>query len=260
MKNEEIIEKYYKEAVSGLNEIVLNDKDLWYNYVINLPINLQTVYTTVVFHQQIFNGGLHQYFFNSYGQFAYLTVEHLKLIKAFKTSDILEKAIRKVNTEGFKVNEFREKVFNREFNRISDFDEELCNFLELLDDEYDNLNEDFEQLLMDYLQMFLQYVITIAEPWNFESPDGKNIIKGKILSIINNHLLIFKANYLLNFDGVSGDILILSPRSKEGNFDNIETKEVDVNGGLFLDNFNDEMDAVILKDNCKFVLIGTLKN
>jgi len=33
---------------------------------------------------------LHQYFFNAYGQFGYLTVEHLKLIEAFKASNILE--------------------------------------------------------------------------------------------------------------------------------------------------------------------------
>jgi hypothetical protein len=95
MRNEEITDKYYKEAVTGLNETILNDKDLWYSYVINLPLYLQIVYTIVVFHQQVFNGGLHQYFFNSYGQFAYLTVEHLKLIKAFKTSNILERAINK---------------------------------------------------------------------------------------------------------------------------------------------------------------------
>lgn len=43
------------------------------------------------------------------------------------------------------------------------------------------------------------HTITIAEPWNFESPDGKNIIRGIILSIVNSYLLVFKANYLLNF-------------------------------------------------------------
>jgi hypothetical protein len=74
MRNEEITDKYYKEAVTGLNETILNDIDLWYSYVINLPPHLQIVYTIVVFHQQVFSGGLHQYFFNSYGQFAYLTV------------------------------------------------------------------------------------------------------------------------------------------------------------------------------------------
>lgn len=152
MRNEEITDKYYKEAVTGLNEIILNDKDLWYSYVINLPLHLQIVYTIVVFHQQVFNGGLHQYFFNSYGQFAYLTVEHLKLIKAFKTSNILERAIQEVNIEELNVNEFRAKVFNRELDKVANFDEELCASLELLDIEYDYLDEDLEQLLVDYLE------------------------------------------------------------------------------------------------------------
>jgi hypothetical protein len=103
------------------------------------------------------------------------------------------------------------------------------------------------------------YAITIAEPWDFESPDGKNIIRGIILLIVNSCLLVFKANYLLNFDGISGDILILSPRFKDENFENIATKEVDVNGGLFLANYNNNEESE-LKENSKFVLIGTLDN
>ena len=149
MRNEGIIDRYYKEAVAGLNETILTYNDLWYSYVTNLPKHLQIVYTIVVFHQQVFNGGLHQYFFNSYGQFAYLTVEHLKLIKAVKTSRILERAIREVNFENFNVDEFRAKIFNREIDRIADFDEKLSIFLEFLDNEYDNLDEDLEQLLLD---------------------------------------------------------------------------------------------------------------
>lgn len=46
-------------------------------------------------------------------------------------------------------------------------------------------------------------------------------------------LLIFKSNDILNFDGVTGDILILSPRFKNGNLENVTNKAVDVNGGLF---------------------------
>lgn len=102
------------------------------------------------------------------------------------------------------------------------------------------------------------YTITISEPWDFESPDGKNVIKGIILSIINRCLLVFKANYILNFYGVNGDTFILSPRFKDDNFDNIETKEVDVNGGLLLDDYNEIVQTSLLKDNCRFVLIGTL--
>lgn len=103
------------------------------------------------------------------------------------------------------------------------------------------------------------YTIKIAEPWDFVSPDGKNIIRGVIISILNSYLLIFKANYILNFDGVSGDILILSPRFKDGNFENITTKDVDVNGGLLLESYNDGLEKSKLKENCRFVLIGTVE-
>lgn len=102
------------------------------------------------------------------------------------------------------------------------------------------------------------YTITIAEPWDFESPDGKNIIRGIILSIFNSNLLVFKANYLVNFEGVSGDVLILSPRLKNKNFENIATEEIDVNGGLFFDYYKEKFEESNLKENCKFVLIGTL--
>ncbi len=125
---------------------------MWYSYVINLPIKLQIVYTTIIFHQQVLNGGLHQYFFNSYGQFAYLTVDHLKLIKAYKTAEILEKALSEVNFKQYSIDEFREKVFNRELDRIVNFDEALSEFLDKLDNEYDSLDEDLEQLLVDYLE------------------------------------------------------------------------------------------------------------
>lgn len=152
MKNEEITDDYYKKAVKDLNETILEDKDLWYSHIINLPEPLEITYTVVVFHQQVFNGGFHQYFFNAYGQFAYLTVDNLRLIKAFKAADILERAITHVNIEKFSLDEFRAKIFERELSRIADFDEDLSDILEKLDDEYYDLDEDLEQLLVDYLK------------------------------------------------------------------------------------------------------------
>jgi len=102
------------------------------------------------------------------------------------------------------------------------------------------------------------YTIVVSEPWDFESQDGKNIIKGTILSIVSSHLLVFKANYTLNFNSISGDILILSPRHNTGDFYNVETKEVDVNGGILLVDYNKLSEETSLKDNCRFTLIGTL--
>ncbi|HEY1113020.1 MAG TPA: DUF4375 domain-containing protein [Chitinophagaceae bacterium] len=151
MENKETIEDNYKRAVAGLNAIVLNDKDLWYSYIINLPTHLQVTYTIIVFHQQVFNGGLHQYFFNSYGQFAYLTLDHLRLIKAWTTADILCRALKKVNIEGYSLYEFRDRVYNRQLDRIVNFEVILGDSLNRLDSEYDSLNENVEQLLLEYL-------------------------------------------------------------------------------------------------------------
>ena len=152
MENEKIIDKYYQEAVKGLNEIVFQDKDLWYSYVIHLDSNVQVVYNVIVFHQQVLNGGLHQYFFNSYGQFAYLTVENLKLIKAFKTAEILESALSEVNIEHDDIDKFRENIFNRKNSRIVDFDNQLFDYLNDLDSKYYSLDEDIKKLLLNYLK------------------------------------------------------------------------------------------------------------
>ncbi len=102
------------------------------------------------------------------------------------------------------------------------------------------------------------HTITVSEPWNFASPDGKNIIKGIILSVIDRNLLVFKANHILNFDGLKGDVFLLSPRLKTGSFDDIESKEIDINGGLFLYDYYGLDQANLQEENCKFVLIGAI--
>ena len=101
-----------------------------------------------------------------------------------------------------------------------------------------------------------KYSITISEPWDFKSSDGKNKING-IISIVNKKILIFKTHEILNFDGVSGNIIILSPRFKDVNFDNLELQKISVNGGLLLDNNIENENE--LKEKCKFVIIGTLE-
>ncbi|WP_285008670.1 DMP19 family protein [Pedobacter faecalis] len=151
MKYKDAINSCYTEAVQGLNESILGDKDAWFRHITNLPTHLQVVYTVVVFHKQVINGGLHQFFFNSNGQFAYITVNHLKLIGAFKSAQILEDALGLVNTGQLSTEEFREKVFYRALAGIVDFDEDLFDALEKLDDAYDELDEDLEHLLTSYL-------------------------------------------------------------------------------------------------------------
>jgi hypothetical protein len=95
MNGSELIESTFKDAVLGLDASILEDPyPTWFKYITNLPLSQRLTYMVVVFHNQVFNGGLHQYFFNSYGQFANETVDCLRIIKAYPQADILNKAIQ----------------------------------------------------------------------------------------------------------------------------------------------------------------------
>lgn len=151
MTNSEKISLYYKEAVSGLTEEVLEDNELWYRYVLHLPIRLQIVYTISVLHQQVYNGGFHQYFFNSYGQFAYATLNNLILVKAYTTSELLRNAIQIVNYENWSIEDFRQKIYERQIKKIVEFDRVLGEKLDLLDGKYYYSNENLELLILKYV-------------------------------------------------------------------------------------------------------------
>lgn len=152
---ENIIYKTYSKAVKGLSEEILNDCDVWYNYVLNLPKSQQVVYTIVLLNWQVENGGFHQYFFNSYGQFAYLTIENLKLIEAPQRADLLDSAIHLVNEEHLIEDKFRYLIFNREFSKIVDFEDILFSKLNELDDKYYDMEEEnVYNLLQQYLDNY----------------------------------------------------------------------------------------------------------
>jgi len=153
---ENIIDNTYSEAVKDLDEEKLKDCDTWYNHVLNLPKAQQIVYTVILLHWQVENGGFHQYFLNSYGQFAYLTIENLKLIKASQRANLLDVATHLVNEEYLVENDFRHLIFNREFSKIVDFDEILFDKLNELDDKYYELkDENISDLLCSYLEVIL---------------------------------------------------------------------------------------------------------
>jgi len=152
MNKENLINDKFKESVKGLDERVIANQDDWYAYVMNLPIQLRIVYTIVILHQQVFNGGFHQYFLNGYGLFGYLTLDSLKIINAKFTMNLLKKVLQEVNSESLNVEAFRIKSFKRELNKIINFDDELCEFLEKCDDEYYESQEDLTDLLGQYLE------------------------------------------------------------------------------------------------------------
>lgn len=147
-----LIDKKYTEAVAGINDLMLQDMEKWYQYIAGLPTDLQVVYTVMVYYQQIHNGGLHQYYFNPYGMFVFLTIENLKKINAMKSLEILSSSLEKVNQEGLSEEEFRERVFNRQIDAITEFDDELGDILDELDSEFYESEEDVIGLLEEYLK------------------------------------------------------------------------------------------------------------
>ncbi|MBP1617673.1 MAG: hypothetical protein H6Q14_1500 [Bacteroidetes bacterium] len=150
---ENIVEKYYFESVKGIDEAILKDQNAWYQYILNLPVAQQIVYTIVLFHSQIENGGFHQYFFNAYGQFVFLTLKNLKLIGSENRHNLLVKALEEVNNENWDEEKFRELVFTRKLDKVVNFEQKLFDYLNELDNEYYNLeNEEIEELLTNYLE------------------------------------------------------------------------------------------------------------
>src|SRR5690606_2593189 len=95
---------------------------------------------------------------------------------------------------------------------------------------------------------------------DFNSPDGENIIRGIILRIVSATCLVFRTNYLLDFEGVKGDKLILSPRHVENNFYDLVkgSNLVTVNAGLLFKDYDDSLSEEELRNNLKFAIIGNI--
>ncbi len=153
MRNLELIEKSYLEAVKGVQEEwFLYSNSNWYDYVMNLPIHLRVTYLVVILHNQVFNGGFHQYFVNGYGQFANETILVLLDVGASKRANILEVAYKIVNANNLSTEIFREQLLDKKIQSLFATDE-LYVPLDKLDNEYYNLvEEDIETLLSNYLK------------------------------------------------------------------------------------------------------------
>lgn len=147
-----IVESAYGKAVIGIDQaLLIAPYPTWYSYVMNLPLPERLTYVVVVFHNQVFNGGLHQYFFNSYGQFAFETINCLQLINAFPQAAILNTAIEHLKLKEPNSERLIAKIAKRELSCIADFEEETSEFLDKLDTEYYACDENLEQLLYSFL-------------------------------------------------------------------------------------------------------------
>ena len=156
MHDQIIINKKYAEAVKGIKEEWLKTTDSrWYDYVVGLPADLQVTYLVVVVHNQVFNGGVHQYFLNGYGQFAKETISALTKISALKRAELLVKALKIVNRENDPDHVFREKLLKKDLRSLF-IDDDLFEPLNQFDVQYyahdDRGEEDIVQLLTNYLQ------------------------------------------------------------------------------------------------------------
>jgi Domain of unknown function (DUF4375) len=152
MNHSELIESKYVEAASGLSEdMFTSTNDRWYQYVIDLPIDLRATYLIVVLENQVLNGGFHQYFVNGYGQFAKEAANALTIIGAKRKAEILRDAYTAVNPENSSHNEFRHKLLRKEIEALF-VNDDLVIPLELLDDRYcSEESEDIFVLLGNYL-------------------------------------------------------------------------------------------------------------
>jgi len=157
MDNSQIIEDKYSEAVSGIKEEWLTHaSNEWYDYIMSLPIEWRTTYVVVVFHNQVFNGGMHQYFVNGYGQFAKETVDALIRIGALEKASLLITALELVNTEDHTDEIFRRKLLTADIEQLFITDElfKPLNNLDLL--YYNDEREDIKILLGKYLNSRLK--------------------------------------------------------------------------------------------------------
>lgn len=153
MSGSGIIEENYTSAVKGLKEDWLNTVSTdWYNYVVSLPSHLNVTYLIVVFHNQVYNGGFHQYFVNGYGQFARETINALKAIGAPRTTDLLLQALNKVNSENLPDEVFRILLLRKELPQLFDNDDLFEPLNDLDKRYYSEESEDVMKVLSDYLK------------------------------------------------------------------------------------------------------------
>ena len=152
MNNLKLIEKKYSEAVEGIVEDWFNEKSTkWYDYIIGLPIQLKICYLIVIVHNQISNGGFHQYFVNGYGQFAKETIIALKTIGAINKGELLGEALKIVNSKNYSDDIFRMKLLEKQIPKLF-YKDDLFEPLDNLDNNYyTEENEDIEKLLGKYL-------------------------------------------------------------------------------------------------------------
>ncbi len=104
-----------------------------------------------------------------------------------------------------------------------------------------------------------KYFISVGEPWDYEGPDGKNLINGRILKVIDNRIIVFKSDHKVNLHNVCSDVLVLLPRYDRDFFSIRHNRHVTVGGALYKGTYDDNTSEEDLK-NSEYVLIGGLNS
>jgi len=106
----------------------------------------------------------------------------------------------------------------------------------------------------------LKFFISVAEPWNFNSPDGPNVINGAILETLNPQCLLFKAKHRLQIRGRSGDLLVLKPRHADHDFnDLIHGKGYVMINGSLIPAYEACMDERSIQQLAVFAIAGSIR-
>ena len=159
LSDEDLIDFVYCElAGTKIQENISDFSDLkkWRKVVNEMDEPVATVYRIGILNLELMNGGLIQYFDNSYGIFAYETLEDFKRIGANYSFKILETCLKHVNPKNYSLDRFIELVAEREYDK---YDNSFAIKLNELEDEYcdlDNEKENLAKLLVDYVRLQIE--------------------------------------------------------------------------------------------------------
>jgi len=117
------------------------------------------------------------------------------------------------------------------------------------------------KILVKKILSYNNAILSVSEPWDFESEDGKNLVNGRVLKILSTECIIFRARHTLNFDKQTGNILVLTPRHVGYHFSNeLESNaSIPFNGSILLTAYSDDLTESDLLSNSEFVIVGSFQ-
>lgn len=121
------------------------DKKVRDNDLVTLNDEENLIYSIAILEQEVNNGGFGQYFFNTSGSLAYLTLESLEKVGAKKTKKLLEQAI-KIAFDGNIPSDWDER--QEKLLTLDKYGEEKLNEL---DHQFYKTEENIEELVNAYL-------------------------------------------------------------------------------------------------------------